>query len=142
MYNDLKFIKNKIRDIEFKMFRENQNCWIKIIPTKKNSIKSTIYIMINNEEYSWEIYDKFGNDVNKIYLKGYKIEPCFYLEIGDIRYSIHFFYDKIDIKKIIKNHDKKMYINKNCNCKSIDVECWAIAIYFTSRKEKEPFCFM
>lgn len=142
MSKNYKYIKNKIRDIEVTMLRENQDCWIKILPTKNNSQISTIHIMINNEEYHWELYDKDGKDAHKIYLKGNQIEPCFYLEIGDDKYSINFFYDKIVIKKIIKNYDHISYLRENYNFQSNNVSCWAVAIYMTSRKEEKPFCDM
>lgn len=136
------FIEKKIDDIEIKMLRENEKCYIKIIPIAQKSIKKQIYIMLNNEKHQWYIYDEEGNYSHKIYLKGKKIEPCFYLLDDKNKYHIKCKYDKIILVKMINNHNINNFLKKNCNCISTDISCWAISLYNTSRIEKKPFSIM
>jgi hypothetical protein len=136
------YLKKRINDIEFIMLREEKKCWIKIMPIKQKSKHSIIYINLNNEEHQWDIYDITCKDNYKIYFKGYQIEPCFCLKSGEMKYKISFKNDDIKIQNILKKHDIKNFIRKNCNFISSNASCWAVAIYMTSRREKKPFSEM
>lgn len=72
----------KIDNIEFKMIRKEDNCWIKVVPIKRKSTSSSLHIIINGKEYNFDIYDKNGIEAHRIYFKGYKILPSFYLIFG------------------------------------------------------------
>ena len=135
-------VDKKIHDIEIKMLRENENCFIKIVPIIQKSTQKKLFIMINCNDHQWDIYDQNGRDSHKIYLKGHKIKPCFYLLDGDESFRILCNIDKINIYKNSGEHNIQFFLKDNCNCISSKVSCWAVAIYMTSRKEKSPFCYM
>jgi len=131
---------NKIvKDIEFKMIRNEDNCWIKVEPIKRKSTLTSLYIILNSIEHNFDIYDKNGVEAHKIYFKGYKITPSFYLTFGEKSFKIDCALDDIKIIPIIKTHEMKNYIEKNCSFASLDASCWAVAVYYTSRPEKPPF---
>lgn len=142
MSYNYKSFKKRIKDVEFIMLRDDSKCWIKIIPTLQKSAHTIIHFMLNDEQYTWDIYDKNGRNSHKIYFKGLDIEPCFYIKIEVEEYKIHFYNKDIEIKKILKKENIIDYLIKNCNCISSNVSIWAVAIYMTSRKEKIPFCYM
>jgi hypothetical protein len=129
----------KINDIEFKMLRKNDNCWIKIEPIKRESIPSSLHIILNGEDYHLDIYDRSGKESHKIYFKGCKSMPCFYLKSGENCYRIDCTDDKIHVNPITETHSMENYLKNNCNCISSESTCWATAIYYTSRPEKPPF---
>lgn len=136
------FVTKKIKDIEIKMLREKEKCYIKIIPIVQKSSPKRVYITINDEEHQWDIYDQKGRDAHKIYLKGQQIEPCFYLIDGNNCYKIHCKINEINIKKL-SEENKIKFSNKDVfNCISSDINCWGVNIYMTSRVEKPPFSFM
>jgi len=135
------FVNKKINDIEIKMLRERENCYIKIIPVTQKSSPKKLFITINGEGHQWDIYDQNGRDSHKIYLKGQQIEPCFYLVDGNICYKILCNINDINIKKF--SEGKTIFYHKDiCNCISSEVTCWGVNIYMTSRAEKSPFCYM
>jgi hypothetical protein len=128
-----------IKDIEFKMIRNEDNCWIKIEPIKRKSTLTSLYIILNSIEHNFDIYDKNGLEAHKIYFKGYKITPSFYLTFGEKSFKVDCKIDGIKIMPITKTHDMKKYIEKNCSHTSLEASCWAVAVYYTSRPEKPPF---
>jgi hypothetical protein len=133
------FINKKINDIEIKMLRENEKCFIKIEPIKHKSTHKKIFIIINGEEHQWDLYDEDGKESQKIYLKGEQIKPCFYIKNCDEKYLIICKINDIDILKISEKNNIKEFLKNKYNCISQKVSCWAISIYITSRKEKYPF---
>jgi len=129
----------KINDIEFRMIRKDEKCWIKIVPLIQESNPSSIHLILNNEFYNWDIYDKNGREAHEIFFEGSNSTPCFYLKSGKKCYRIDCKYDCISIFPITKIHKHEIYIRKYCNCTSPQASCWAKAIYFTSRPDKSPF---
>ncbi len=128
-----------IEDIEFRMIRENEKCWIKVVPMKRKSIPSSLHIILNNEYHHWDIYDKDGKELHKIYFKGEKVCPSFYLNCGKNYYKINFV--KLGIKSIpiTESHTLDRFLKENCHCNSQQASCWAKSVYFTSRPDKPPF---
>ena len=49
-----------INDIEFKILRKDDNCWIKVVPITQHSAPSSLHIIVNDEDDHWDIYDKSG----------------------------------------------------------------------------------
>jgi hypothetical protein len=131
-----------INDIEFKMIRNDDNCWIKVEPLIQHSAPASLHIILNDEDHHWDIYDNTERDTNKIYFKGYKCTPSFYLKSGDSCFRIDCNYDGFEFLPIEESHSMDGYLKDFCHCKSLKASCWAIAIYYTSRREKPPFCEM
>ena len=129
----------KIDNIEFKMIRKEDNIWIKVEPIKRKSISSSLHIILNRKEYNFEIYDINGTEANRIYLKGYKILPSFYLIFGKKSFRVDCKLNEIIILPITEVHEMKNYLEENCNISSLNALCWAVAVYYTSRPEKPPF---
>lgn len=98
-----------------------------------------MYIILNGEHYSFDIYDKEGIESDKVYFKGSKIYPCFYLKSDEKSFRIDFKIDKINILQINENHNMQKYIKDFCNFNSLNSSCWAVSKYHTSRPEKPPF---
>jgi hypothetical protein len=130
---------NKLNDIEFRMIRKDEKCWIKIVPLIRESIPSSLHLILNNEFYSWDIYDKNGRESHEIFFEGVNTIPSFYLKSDENCYRIDCKYDSIKVIKIRNNHKQDIYIKENCNCLSPQASCWAKDIYFTSRPDKSPF---
>jgi len=128
-----------VKGIEFKMLRKNDNCWIKIEPVNRISTPSSLHIILNGESHQWEVYDESGKETHKIYFKGYKITPSFYLKLGEKCYRIDFGKDKIHVIPITETHTKDAYIKNNCNFATSLASCWATAIYYSKRPDKPPF---
>jgi len=128
-----------IEDIEFRMIREDEKCWIKVVPMKRKSIPSSLHIILNDEYHHWAIYDKDGREAHKIYFKGERLCPSFYLKCGKNCYRINF--DKLGIKSIpiTESHNLDRFLKENCYCNSPQASCWAKSVYFTSRPDKPPF---
>lgn len=139
MINKQNIVNKKFKDIEFKMKREKDKCFIKIEPTARFSEPSTIYISLNNELHKWEVYDKDGAESCFVYFKSSSGKPIFYLKTGNVSYEITFNYEKITVKKIIKNHNIRKYTSEKLNFKSIDASCWGEAIFYSKRPDKPPF---
>ena len=133
-----RFNKTK-NEIDFKMLRKNDACFIKIKPTIRLSTHSSIHIILNDEEYCWDIYDQSGREAHIIYFKGYKIKPCFYLKSKTASYAVKFDNNKIQINQITENLTMDDYIKKYCSFESQKVSCWANAIYYSKRPDKPPF---
>lgn len=131
-----------INDIEFKMLRKGGNCWLKAVPVTQSSSPSSIHIVLNGEEHHWDIYDKSGRDVHKVYFKGYKSTPSFYLKSGQNCFRVDCNYDDIKVLPIAETHKMDVYLKDNCNCNSSQASCWAIAIYSTREPDKPPFDMM
>jgi hypothetical protein len=135
--NRKRFLKS-INNIEFKMLRINRKCWIKIEPSFRVSIHSTIHFKMNNESYEWDVFNKDGIESHEIFFEGYDCNPSFYL-ISDNNYRIDFKDNDIKIVLIKNKHNLKEYIEKYCNCNSKQSYCWAKSLYHTSRPDKPPF---
>jgi hypothetical protein len=128
-----------INDIEFRMIRKDDNYWIKVVPLMQISTPSSLHIILNDEDHNWDIYDKSGRKAHKVYFKGYKNTPSFYLKSGENRFRIDCEIDDIKILPITETHRMDIYIKNNCYCISPKASCWAKAIYYTSRPDKPPF---
>ena len=128
-----------INNIEFRMIRSNEKCWIKVVPLVRKSKSSSICFILNNEYFHWDIYDENGSETHEIYFEGIDINPSFYLKSGDKCYRIDFEKDGINIIAIHKSHKQDIYIKENCNHISPKSSCWAKAVYYTSRPDKPPF---
>ena len=128
-----------INKIDLKMMRKNEKCWIKIVPLIRISIPSSLHFILNNEYYNWDIFDKNGREAHKVYFEGFKSAPSFYLKSGEKSYRITFNYDGISVIPITKAHKQDNFVKENCHCISSQTNCWAKAVYYTSRPDKPPF---
>ena len=131
-----------INDIEFKMLRKGDNCWIKAVPIIQESTPSSLHIILNDDEHHWNVYDESGRDVHKVYFKGYKSTPSFYLKSGQDCFKIDCGHNDIKVLPITETHKIDTYLKDNCNCNSSQASCWAIAIYSTREPDKPPFDMM
>ena len=131
-----------INDIEFKMMRKEEYCWIKVEPFNRTSAPSSIHFILNGEDHHWDIYDKNGKEANKVYFKGFKSAPSFYLKSGENFYRVDCNFDNIKVLPITKSHKMEDYIKNKCDCISSQASCWAVDIYYTSRPDKHPFNLM
>ncbi|KYK27864.1 hypothetical protein AYK20_01910 [Thermoplasmatales archaeon SG8-52-1] len=125
-------------NIEFKMIRQNSNCWIKITPLKSMSVQTILHIYLNDEYYSWEIYDSDGREKHIIYFEGLGCIPTFYLNSGKNSFKVKFNMSSIDFIKI-KQPIKTDILKKKYNCYSSKAACWAKDVFYTSRPDKYPF---
>jgi hypothetical protein len=128
-----------IENIEIKMIKSNDKCWIKISPIVRKYKHSNLRFILNNESYNFEIYDKNGIESREIYFEGVNCKPCFCLFSDDKKYRIDFNKEGIKINSLIKTIKLKDYLEKKCKIKSINSSCWAKAVYYTSRPDKPPF---
>lgn len=128
-----------INNIDIKMIRENDKCWIKVVPLIQVSIPSRLHLILNDEYYNWDIYDESGREAYKIYFKGFKSTPSFYLKSDKNCYRIDCKNDRIKVIPITEVHKQDSYIKENCHCISSLASCWAKAVYYTSRPDKPPF---
>ena len=135
-------INKKINDLEIKMLRKNQDCYIKIEPITQKSNPKILIIMINGEKHQFDIYDKNGRESHKIYLKGNMVTPCFYILDDEIYFKILCNNNDIIVTKKSKEYNNKFNLSEIYNCISTKISCWAVNIYMTSRTEKPPFCDM
>jgi len=110
-----------------------------ITPLKRKSKPSSLHIILNNEQYSFNVYDKDGLESDKIYFKGYEITPSFYLKSQEQCFRVDFKSNKINILPINESHVMEIYIKNYCSFISPQSSCWAVAKYYTSRPEKPPF---
>jgi hypothetical protein len=69
-----------INNIEFKMLRKDDNCWIKVIPLVRTSTPSNLHIILNDEYHHWDIYDENGREAHEIYFEGVGITPSYIKE--------------------------------------------------------------
>jgi hypothetical protein len=139
MTEELKRFDKRIKDIEFRMIRENEKCWIKVVPLKRKSIHSSLHIILNDEYHHWDIYDKDGKEAHEIYFKGETVCPSFYLKYGKNFYKINFNKSGIKSTSTIESHSLDKFLKENCYCNSPQASCWAKSVYFTSRPDKTPF---
>lgn len=128
-----------IKNIEFKMIRTNDKCLIKASPLVRVSIPTSIQLIIDNEQFKYDIYDENGIEAHILYLEGIKCNPSIYLKIKEKNYRIDFKKNGIISIQIKDNYKEDVYIKKYCNCKSSQSSCWAKAVYYTSRPDKPPF---
>lgn len=124
------------------MLRKGDKCWIKAVPITQESTPSTLYLPLNGKMHQWDIYDISGRDAHKVYFKGTKCVPIFYLKSSDNRYRIDCGNNDIQIVSIIETHKNDSNFKKDCICDSSQTSCWAIAIYSTCEPEKSPFDMM
>jgi hypothetical protein len=139
MIQGQKRYKRIIKDIKFTMIRDNYNCWIKIEPLKPASTPSSLYIILNEELYHWEIYNKNGKEDHVIYFEGLKCIPIFYLKTSDDNFKIKCDIEDIKVKSIKKLKNLQDFLKKECNIYSLEASCWAKAVFYTSRPDKYPF---
>jgi len=128
-----------IKDIEFKMIRKGDRCWIKAIPINRVSTPSSLHIFLNGEEHHFDIYDKSGREAHEVYFEGYKCMPNFYLKSGGDSFRIDCSRNDIKCIPITQTHKFDTYMRNNCCCVSSNASCWAVAVYFTKRRDKSPF---
>ena len=67
------FFKKNIQDIEIKMLRIKNDCYIKIIPISHKSNTKKLFIMINGEAHQFDIYDNNGRASDWSFLYSRKI---------------------------------------------------------------------
>ena len=106
---------------------------------KRKSKPSSLHINLNNDQYSFDIYNADGFESNKIYFKGTKIIPSFYLKSKEQRFRVDFKINKIDIIPINESHEMDTYIKINCSFISPQSSSWAVSKQYTSKPEKPPF---
>ncbi len=106
---------------------------------KRKSKPTSLHINLNNEQYDFNLYDKDGVESDKIYFKGIKITPSFYLISKEKRFRVDFKNNKINIIPINEIHQTENYIKNNCSFISHQSICWAISKFYTSKPEKPPF---
>ena len=109
------------------------------MPLKRYSKPSSLHIILNNELYSFNVYNSEGLESDKIYFKGSKISPSFYLKIEEKSFRVDFKTSKINIIPINEIHNMETYIKNNCSFISSQSSCWAVSKFYTSRPEKPPF---
>ena len=131
-----------IKNIKFNMLRKDDKCWIKVVPLKRKSIPSSLHIILNNEHHHWDIYDKEGKETHKIYFKGEKSYPSFYLKCRENCYRIDCNNEGIKAIFISEAHTLNNYIKEKCYCNSSKASCWAKSVYHTSRPDKPPFNYI
>lgn len=131
-------LKTVIKDIEFKMIRKNSKCWIKIAPLNPVSVPTILHFYLNDEYYTWDIYDQDGKEKHIIYFEGLDCKPFFYLNSG--KYNVKVKCDEKSIKVITNDKPYNLeLLKKKCNCISSKSSCWAKNVYYTSRPDKPPF---
>ena len=128
-----------INDIEFKMIRKGDHCWIKAIPINRVSTPSSLHLILNDEEHHFDIYDKSGREAHEVYFEGYKSTPSFYLKSGEDSFRIDCGRNDIKCIPITQTHKFDTYMKDNCCCVSSNASCWAVAVYYTKRRDKSPF---
>jgi len=131
-----------IDDIDLKILRKDNWCWIKVEPIKQMSSPSSLHIILNDEEHHWDIYDESKKVAHIVYFKGINCIPCFYLKSGDKCFRVDFGLKGIKVVSIDVSHRIDAYLKKNCFCKSSEASCWAKSVYYTSRPDKTPFDLM
>jgi len=139
MTEELTRFKKIINNIEFRMIRKDEKCWIKVVPLIRVSIPSSLHLILNNEYHHWDIYDENGREAHEIYFEGIESIPCFYLRSGENCYQIDCDNENIKVIPITEDHIQDSYIKENCCCNSPRASCWAKAVYYTSRPDKPPF---
>jgi len=128
-----------IGNIEIKMIIINEKNWIKISPMVKKYIQTNLRLILNDESYNFEIYDKNGIESHEIYFEGVKCNPSFCLISEEKIYRIDLNHNGIKIISLSGINNIEDYLKEKCNIKSINSSCWAKAIYYTSRPDKPPF---
>ncbi len=121
------------------MIRKGDNCWIKVVPAVRVSTPSSLHLILNGEEHHFDIYDKSGRETHEVYFKGYKSNPSFYLKFKENSFKIDCGHNDIKSIPITETHKLATYIKDNCSSKSPEASCWAVAVYFTKRRDKSPF---
>lgn len=121
------------------MLRKGAKCWIKVIPLIRESIPSSLHLILNNEHHHWDIYDENHKEAHEIYFEGINSIPSFYLKSGKNCYRIDCKNDTIKVIPINEAHSQDSYIKEYCCCNSSSASCWAKAVYYTSRPDKPPF---
>jgi hypothetical protein len=109
------------------------------MPLKRKSTPTSLHIILNNEQFNFKIYDEDGLDSDKVYFKGAKIIPSFFLKTSKQNFRIDFKSNKIEIIEIKENFEQEPYLKNFCSFISPKSECWAVSKYYTSRPEKPPF---
>ena len=131
-----------VNNIEFKMLRKGKECWIKIVPSITRSDPTSLHIILNNEEYHLDIYDKYGNEKHSIFLKGEEISPSFYIKLEQRSFRVDCKENDIKVVQIIEKHVIDDYLKNNCSFNSPQTNLWAVDIFYTKTPDKSPFDMM
>jgi len=134
-----KMFNKTVNNIEFKMLRKGKECWIKIIPSLMRYDQTRLHIILNKEEYGFDIYDKQGNETHNIFLKGENITPSFYIKSGLSCFRIDFKENDIKVVQITEKHNMADYLKNNCSFTSPQTIIWAVNIFYTKTPDKPPF---
>ncbi len=134
-----KMFNKTVNNIEFKMLRKGKECWIKIIPSLMRYDQTRLHIILNKEEYGFDIYDKQGNETHNIFLKGENITPSFYIKSGLSCFRVDFKENDIKVVQITEKHNMADYLKNNCSFTSPQTIIWAVNIFYTKTPDKPPF---
>jgi len=134
-----KMFNKAVENIDFKMLRKGEGCWIKIVPSATKSDQTSLYIILNNERYSFDIYDKKGNELHNIFLKGEKITPSFYIKSEWKCFRVDCKDNDIKVVQINEEHNIDDYLKNNCSFISHQTTIWAVNIFYTKTPDKPPF---
>jgi len=121
------------------MMRKGNHCWIKVVPITRASVPSSLHFILNGEEHCFELYDKSGREAHEVYFEGHSCMPSFYLKTGENSFRVDCIKNGIKSIQITETHDLETYVKDNCSWKSSDASCWAVAVYYTKRRDKSPF---
>jgi len=121
------------------MLRKGKDCWIKIVPSSRVSTPTSLHIILNDEKYHLDVYDKQGNEAHKIFLKGGNITPSFYIKSERNCYRVDCKHKDIKAVKITEKHNIEDYLKNNCSCNSAQAVLWAVNIFYTKTPDKPPF---
>ncbi|KYK23591.1 hypothetical protein AYK21_02340 [Thermoplasmatales archaeon SG8-52-2] len=128
-----------IGNIEIKMIKSNEKCWIKISPIVRKYLQTNLRFVLNDEIYNFEIYDKNGIESHDFYFEAVKCNPSFCLISEEKKYKIDFNQSGIKIKSLNELNKLEDFLKQKCNNISVNSSCWAKAVYYTSRPDKPPF---
>ena len=128
-----------VNNIEFKMLRKGEECWIKIIPSLIRYDPTSLHIILNNESYHFDIYDENGNEKHNIFFKGERITPSFYIKSEQGCFRIDCKNNGIKTVQITEKHNIDDYLKNNCSFISPKTTIWAVNIFYTKTPDKTPF---
>ncbi|MDH7517051.1 MAG: hypothetical protein QHH19_01720 [Candidatus Thermoplasmatota archaeon] len=128
-----------MNNIEFKMLRKDKDCWIKIAPCSRASTPTSLHIILNKEEYGFDIYDRHGNEMHNVFLKGKNITPSFYIKSEQNCYRVDCKNNDIKTTQITEKHNIEEYLKNNCSYDSPQTTIWAVNIFYTKTPDKPPF---
>jgi hypothetical protein len=128
-----------VNNVEFKMLRKGEECWIKIVPSSIKSDPTSLHIILNDEKYHFDIYDNYGNELHNIFLKGERITPSFYSKSEQNCFRVDCKNNGIETVQINEKHKIDDYLKNNCSFISPQATLWAVNIFYTKTPDKPPF---